>query len=216
MITWDSAKQIAAGTSEEPLVSAADSKHWICKPVYFQNGFVGALPQIWLRQSVLDRLKIASEVLPNGYRLVLLDGWRPKQLQQALFDDMRQKIATENPRLEGIQLDEMTMNYCSKVSDDPVQPSPHLTGGAVDVTLANASGVELDMGSAFDEPSQRSWTTYQLSGAPMHHRKVLHSAMIQSGFTNLPSEWWHYDYGNWVWAWYSEASVAEYGPIEHI
>lgn len=161
------------------------------------------MSQIRVRKALLGRLDAASRALPKGYQLVLTDGWRPKHVRQALFDDMRQQIAQANAHLSKVQIDDMTELYCTRVSDDPIQPGPHLTGGLVDVTLADESGRGLDMGSAFDEPARRSWTACELSETPTKNRDILHSAMTQVGFTNLPSECWHYDYGNWVWAWYS-------------
>lgn len=35
----------------------------------------------------------------------------------------------------------------------------------------------------------------------------------RAGFTSLPSEWWHYDYGNQQWAWYRVEERAIYGPM---
>ena len=38
--------------------------------------------------------------------------------------------------------------------------------------------------------------------------------MIEAGFSNLPSEWWHYDFGDQLWAWHSGAQAALYGPTQ--
>ena len=37
-----------------------------------------------------------------------------------------------------------------------------------------------------------------------NNRRLLYNCMIKAGFTNLPSEIWHYDYGNRAWAYYKK------------
>lgn len=213
-LDWDVARHIAAGTSDEPLVPAKSCKHWIARPVYFQNGLDHALPEIWVRQGVYDRLIIAAEALPSQYRLVLLDGWRPKSIQKFLFEKIRSEVALSNPSLTDDEVAQKTLLFAARPSDDPARPSPHITGGAVDVTLADEQGTLIEMGSAFDEASDRSWTAALVPSAPSERRQHLIAAMDHAGFTNLPSEWWHFDYGNWVWAWFSKKPGAFYGPTQ--
>ena len=211
-LDWDVAKYVSAGTSDEPLVPAGTCEHWIAQPVYFQNGLLGALPEIWVRKGVLDRLVLASQALPTGFRLVLLDGWRPKSIQQFLFDKVRAETALQYPSLSSSEIDRITLLYAARASDDPVRPSPHITGGAIDVTLSDEYGTILDMGGEFDEVSERSWTAATMPAEISKRRKQLLTAMQYAGFTNLPSEWWHFDYGNWLWAWYTRRPAALYGP----
>lgn len=213
-LDWDVAQYILAGTSNEPLVSAASCEHWISQPIYFQNGLTDALPEIWVRQGVLDRLVVAANSLPAELRLVLLDGWRPKSVQQYLFDTFRAEIAAQNPSASDAEIDRKTLLYSARASDDPVRPSPHITGGSIDVTLADANGNVLDMGGDFDELSERSWTAAHVPAVPRQRRQHLLTAMQLAGFTNLPSEWWHFDYGNWLWAWYQNEPSALYGPTQ--
>ncbi len=211
-LDWSAAAQIVPGTSEEPLVPASPCPHWITWPVYYKQGLAGALPEVWLRQGVYDRLLLAARALPGEVQLVLLDGWRPKSVQMQLFEDIRQQVALDNPGLEAAEVERITLQFAARPSDDRQSPSPHITGGSVDVTLADREGRMLDMGSRFDEPSERSWTAADVGAAQRQRRRMLADAMGQAGFTNLPSEWWHFDYGNWVWAWYSDQPAALYGP----
>jgi D-alanyl-D-alanine dipeptidase len=212
-LDWDVAQHIAAGTSDEPLVPVVTCEHWIARPIYYENGLWDALPQIWVRKGVRDRLIQASNFLPPKYRLVLLDGWRSKIIQQFLFEKVRMATASKNPTLSDSEIDRKTLLYAARPSDDPVRPSPHITGGAIDVTLADENGTILDMGSEFDESSEMSWTAAAVPTTVADRRQHLLTAMQQAGFTNLPSEWWHFDYGNWLWAWYSKQPAALYGPI---
>jgi D-alanyl-D-alanine dipeptidase len=75
------------------------------------------------------------------------------------------------------------------------------------------------MGTLFDEASPLSYTASlekvkRLSPeqkVARDNRRVLYNVMINAGFTNLPSEWWHFDFGNQLWAWYSGNQQAIYG-----
>jgi len=211
-LDWSVAQTIKAGTSNEPLVPAVECEYWSIKPMYFRNGWVDATPEIWLRQGVVERLKVAAQALPKGCRLVLLDGWRPKTLQQFLFDSFLENLRKDRPDLSEAEVVNETLNFVAPPSEDPQCPSPHITGGAIDLTLADDAGRIFDMGSDFDETSDRSWTAADVPATAAGRRRVLVEAMYQAGFTNLPSEWWHFDYGNWVWAWYTQQSAAIYGP----
>lgn len=212
MLDWSDAAQIAVGSSDEKLLPATPCADWITSPVYHQEGLAGALPEVWVRAGVYTRLQQVARALPQDVRLVLLDGWRPKEVQHQLFNSMRQQVRADHPNASENAVDRITLQYAARPSDDPRQPSPHITGGSVDVTLADPRGRFLDMGSAFDEPSERSWTAASVSPKQSQRRQILLQAMLGAGFTNLPSEWWHFDYGNWVWACYSNRDAALYGP----
>ncbi len=88
-----------------------------------------------------------------------------------------------------------------------MRPANHLTGGAIDLTIANQHG-PLNMGTAFDDFIDKARTDYyehiqnptQKEKQIKENRKLLKSIMEQAGFTNYPEEWWHYDYGNQNWA----------------
>ncbi|CAK2155539.1 hypothetical protein VCRA2116O234_510012 [Vibrio crassostreae] len=80
------------------------------------------------------------------------------------------------------------------------------------------------MGTQFDENSLRSWSCaleHSSEAKQANNRRLLYNAMIGAGFTNLPSEWWHYDYGNQMWANYTGCNKAIFGAtrpltIEHL
>lgn len=104
---------------------------------------------------------------------------------------------------------------------DPHRPDmtpPHNTGGSIDLTLFEVTtGNTLDMGSHFDESSKQSYTV-ALENSPNHPahqlRRLLYNTMLKAGFSNLPSEWWHYDYGNQNWAFFKKMSHAYFGKIQ--
>jgi D-alanyl-D-alanine dipeptidase len=65
---------------------------------------------------------------------------------------------------------------------------------AVDLTLCEASGQPLDMGTAFDEMTEQSFHgATGISPTAQHNRSLLLALMQQSGWTHHPYEWWHYN-----------------------
>ncbi len=189
-------------------------------PAYHRDGVPGALPHCLARAGVRDRLLRAAHALPPGMRLVVLDAWRPLSVQQYLYDTLRRVLAERHPELPDRELDRRTREFVAPPSPGPRAPSPHLTGGSVDLTLCDDRGRLLDMGSEFDEVTPRSHTVFYEAptDAPgidiRNRRRLLYHAMARADFTNLPSEWWHYDFGNPLWALHQGEPVAMYGATE--
>lgn len=46
------------------------------------------------------------------------------------------------------------------------------------------------------------------------NRRILYNVTIAAGFTNLPSEWWHYDYGDKFWAYFKRCKAKYKGIID--
>ncbi|UYO73189.1 M15 family metallopeptidase [Halomonas qinghailakensis] len=191
-------------------------------PAYARLGIPGAIPECFVREGVYRALLAAARSLPPGVHLLVLDGWRPWRVQQYLFDTLHEAIHHNHPNASEDELLARTREFVSLPSRDPAAPSPHLTGGAVDVTLCDADGLPLDMGTLFDEAIPASHTDHfeQLGELPpsqqqvRDNRRLLYHAMQQQGFTNLPSEWWHFDLGDQLWAHYGGHRQACYGPAE--
>ncbi|MGB1236921.1 MAG: M15 family metallopeptidase [Pseudomonadales bacterium] len=217
MPNWEALAGIAIDPNSEPLCPLSLAQPALkVYPIYHHLGIAGALTDCPVREGVYRRLLRAAQALPASYQLVILDGWRPVQLQCQLFESLCEVLAKALPQLSEEQLEARARSFVSPPSEDPASPSPHLTGGAVDVTLADEQGVLLDMGSAFDEVTERSSTAYyegaERSAEVRERRRILYWTMHSAGFSNLPSEWWHYDYGDQLWAWYREQPQALYGP----
>lgn len=108
--------------------------------------------------------------------------------------------------------------YVAIPTRDLMKPSPHLTGGAVDLTLANEQGW-IDMGTGFDdftEKAQLEWYERKASLSPQEktirdYRRLLRQVMENAGFVSNSEEWWHYDYGNRRWANATGGSILYYG-----
>lgn len=64
--------------------------------------------------------------------------------------------------------------------------------------MVDSTDAELNMGSGFDEFSERSHRNYAgLNEGQKRNRKTLTDLMTSSGFTIVTTEWWHYDYYDW-------------------
>ncbi|MFG6176134.1 M15 family metallopeptidase [Halomonas sp. THAF12] len=191
-------------------------------PAYARMGIPGAVNECYVREGVYRRLLAVARALPEELSLLVLDGWRPWRVQQYLFDTLQATIQAHHPELDDQALLERTREFVAQPSTAPMAPSPHLTGGAVDVTLCDADGLPLDMGTLFDEAvpaSHAAALEIEPGESDRRHqarknRRLLYHAMLAQGFTNLPSEWWHFDLGDQLWAYYGGHDNAYYGPAE--
>lgn len=164
----------------------------------------GAISTAFLRKEVADRLLQASKNLPRGYRLKIFDAWRPYAVQKSLYDEYFNRLKEENPTLAEEELHKKARTFVSFPDKTEKASYVHSSGGAVDLTIVDENGVELDMGTPFDDFSAQSLTSAleKTDGEEMAkgNRRLLYGAMIKAGFTNYPSEWWHYDFGDLFWA----------------
>jgi D-alanyl-D-alanine dipeptidase len=204
----------------------------------------------FLRQGVLNRLIEAQHLLQKecpGWRIQIFDAYRPIAVQQYMVDytfaqlvnaqGMMPEQLTDAQRLVIL---EQVYQFWAVPSFDPATPPPHSTGAAIDVTLVDAAGRVVDMGSPIDEISPRSHSDYfappsrqsegnqQLPNEVLasaarsrvhQNRQILRQVMIAVGFRQHPDEWWHFSLGDQMWAWLmnqdrsSTLLVACYGAI---
>lgn len=80
---------------------------------------------------------------------------------------------------------------------DPAKGSPHSRGVAVDLTLLDGDGRELDMGTAFDAftPLSHHGRT-DISAEALANRLLLMGIMTTAGWDFYRNEWWHYQLFN--------------------
>jgi len=130
-------------------------------------------------------LKIQKELKLKGWRLKLFDCYRPGKVQQALWH------IRPDPR------------YVA----DPKKGSMHNRGVAVDLTIVDQNGKELDMGTPFDYFGKKAYHAYKhLKDTVLKNRIFLKNLMMKYDMQPITSEWWHYSYRlkefpieNWVW-----------------
>lgn len=210
---------------DEIMVDLADidSSLIVCEPRYYLLGIKGAMPCCMVRQQVAELLLKATKQLPNGYKFKVFDSWRPYVVQESLYWNYYNLIKGQyaDKNLSNDQIRKKITMFVSPPSKNPLSPSVHSTGGAIDLTIINKKGVELNMGSSFDDFSVKAYTNYFEETDQeeiITNRRLLYNTMISVGFTNLPSEWWHYDYGNCFWGFYKNkesfyAGIYEY-PVD--
>lgn len=191
----------------EPLVSLAGYAPRIqVYPYYHHLGFTHAQPDCLIREGVARKLAAAADKLPAGYSLVIWDGWRPYAVQQELYDRTKAHLLAQGWQ-EGEALEAEISKFVAKPTTDADKPSPHLSGGAVDLTLAGPDGW-LAMGTDFDDFTEKALTRYfeqqsELIAADreaLENRRLLYHLLIAEGFTNYEEEWWHFEYGTLSWA----------------
>ena len=186
---------------------------------YPLRGLKAAELRCFVREEVRGRLLDAAARLPEGFRIRIWDAWRPLALQRELYDIYFHAIV-RTFGLETASREEQKAAVRAFVSEpvpDPALPPVHTTGGAVDVTLLDPSGAELDMGTPFDAFSDLARTAaFENASNPAvrDNRRLLCRAMTAAGFTNLPSEWWHFDFGDRFWAFYNHQPAFFQGIFE--
>lgn len=174
-----------------------------------------------LRQGVLDALLDAGSFLDSrrpGWRLKLFDAYRPVPVQAFMvWREFRQQaeligrsiaafdspagLAERDPDLYAT-LAATVFTFWGVPSDDPRTPPPHSTGAAIDLTLQDASGSEVDMGCPIDETSERAYPDFHAHAATpearaIHgHRELLKDVMTAAGFSRHVNEWWHFSLGD--------------------
>lgn len=141
----------------------------------------------WLHIAAAHSLERAVDWLAKrrpGCTLLVLDALRPQRVQEQLW-----------AALDGTGL----RMYLA----DPERGSIHSFGMAIDITILDETGVELDMGTGFDDLSERSHparealllASGELVQAQIDNRQLLRDAMDHGGFYGINSEWWHFDCG---------------------
>ena len=167
--------------------------------------------QLYVRRTVAEQLaKVAEEVSPR--KLIFFDAFRPIELQQRWFDDVYNKIKRSKQDLNEEQVRAKAFVYVFPPSWNLQTPPPHSTGAAVDLTLSDLKGNELDMGtkySDFDNPS--IYTNEQCVNKEQRANRIaLVGSMARNGFVNYPGEWWHFSFGDREWAFYYKKKATLY------
>lgn len=191
-------------------------------PPYWQR-IEGATDRLWLRQSVAEKLaKVNARAGRAGLELFLFDAWRPRAVQ-AFFHDvwMPRELTRRNPGLSGAALTEAVERYWAAPSGSADQPAPHATAAAVDLTLRWKDGEVLWMGSLFDDATALAHRdrfealeeeNFSFSDQEARaNRRLLHWLMLEEGFAGHPDEWWHFSWGDQLWAALTGAPAAHYG-----
>ncbi|QEY31611.1 D-alanyl-D-alanine dipeptidase [Synechococcus sp. RSCCF101] len=186
-----------------------------------------------LRRGVVERLLQAQDHLQRrvpSCRLAIFDAWRPVAVQAFMVRHARREeclrcgIDPDRDSPERQEVHERVDRFWAAPSRDPGTPPPHSTGAAVDLTLAGDDGTLLAMGGAIDAIGAISEPDHHAAAATLdpggdaalwHGRRcLLRAAMETAGFRQHPNEWWHFSWGDQLWAWRAGAATARYGGME--
>jgi D-alanyl-D-alanine dipeptidase len=166
-----------------------------------------------VRRELATLLESARVALPSGIYLRVVEGYRPAHQQQAIIERYSAEIRAVRPGIGESALHILTSRYVA-----PLAVAPHVAGAAVDVTLVDSSGRELDLGTPIDAtPEQSGGRCYfaadGISREARVNRDLLARVLCREGLVNYPTEWWHYSYGDRYWALATGAAAALYGPV---
>lgn len=131
-------------------------------------------PRCLLRPEAAEAIVKANKALKaKGYALKMFDCYRPRPYQQRLWDKV------PNP------------DYVTP----PAKGSMHSRGAAVDLTIVDAQGRELEMGTPYDFFGVEAHTDYtKLPAKVLENRALLRTTLEAAGFKGIRTEWWHFSY----------------------
>jgi len=130
-----------------------------------------------LRRAAAESLaSIQKELQTKNLKLKIYDGYRPLAIQWKLWEIVPNEAFVANPK----------------------KGSKHNRGAAVDVTIVDSTGNELEMPTGYDDFTEKASQEYMnLTENAIKNRALLKDVMIRHGFQPIPSEWWHYDFHGW-------------------
>ncbi|MGE5441247.1 MAG: M15 family metallopeptidase [Bacteroidota bacterium] len=147
-------------------------------PDNFTHKVLYPTANVYLRKAAALKLHEAEMELMKKYnlRLKVFDGYRPLSVQKKLWEIMPDSRYVANPK----------------------NGSRHNRGAAVDLTLIDSTGRELEMGTPYDDFTDKAHRDYRdLPENVLNNRKLLEDIMVKYGFEPLSTEWWHFDYSGW-------------------
>lgn len=129
--------------------------------------------ECYLRYKTVKALIAANKMfMKRGFKIKLFDCYRPLDVQKKMW------AIVPNPE------------YVA----NPAKGSIHNKGGAVDITLVDFNGKELDMGTSFDFFGKEASHDFpDFSEEIKNNRNLLRKIMIKEHFNSFDSEWWHYN-----------------------
>lgn len=175
-----------------------------------ENIFNRSGEDLYGRESVVTKIKqIASILAAQGLAIIVYELYRRHDKQNKMRMEQKEVLQQQYPEYNEQQISIILNRRISS------EGGGHQTGGAIDLTICTANGEALDMGTAYLEFNTSTPTNSSLlSTKQKENRALLVSVMKDAGFVNYPLEWWHYSYGDKMWAAYSNASTAIYGNVQ--
>jgi D-alanyl-D-alanine dipeptidase len=210
---------------DDPLVRIESSERILVEPCWTieddwegerYRDYIAEHPEydaVYVRSELATRLKKASEALEDRYRLVIRAGHRPIEVQRRILIDCADDYREEHP---GVSKEEAMEHARTFVNDPDTTLPPHVCGAAVDVdVLDTATGKLVDFGSKLNDDTEQSFLYYpDLTDDQKNNRLMLVTAMLDAGLASCKPEWWHFSYGDQVWAWFYGHEKSLYSPVD--
>jgi zinc D-Ala-D-Ala dipeptidase len=149
----------------------ATSNNFLGFPVYDRAA-------CYLHKEVAEALnEVQIELESLGLGLKVFDGYRPLHVQQLMWDTIQDERYVTNPAKN---------------------KGRHTRGTAIDLTLVDREGNELEMPSEFDDFTELAHSDFEdVSSQARSNRELLKIVMEKHGFIQFPFEWWHFDFSGW-------------------
>jgi len=149
---------------------------------------------ILVRKTVSQKLTAVAAHLPDNLQLQVDSGYRSRQTQEKIYQARKTQLGDKK---------------ANKLVYNPEKGiPPHSTGGAIDVTLTDSKGKEINLSEPFakyyEEPTLHS---NKISPEAQHLRLLLHTLMLQQEFAPHTAEYWHFSYGDQMWADYYDKTI---------
>lgn len=166
-----------------------------------------------VRLGVATRLLAAQALLPAGYGLRVVEGHRSAGDQQTIISSYSAQVCAEYPGIGPSELERLVSRFVA-----PLAVAPHVAGSAVDLTLVDAEGHPLDLGTEIDATPEASGgrcftASRNISATARRHRDLLGEVLGHVGMVNYACEWWHWSWGDRYWALLTGAPAALHGPV---
>jgi D-alanyl-D-alanine dipeptidase len=112
----------------------------------------------------------------HNFRIKVFDAYRPLSVQKQMWEILPDDRYVANP----------------------ATGSRHNRGAAVDLTIVDSEGNEIDMGTEYDNFTEVAHPDYKnLPKEVLENRELLQKTMMKYGFKPITTEWWHFDFEGW-------------------
>ena len=173
-----------------------------------------------IRKTVYEKLCLAQKELPNDWKFRVYEGLRSLNVQKILFDSLYNSLKLKKTDLSEEDLFKQTSLLVAPVRflNGTTNIPPHSTGGAIDIEVIDKSGNLIDFGMAIKDwnivdPDICDTYSLKISEEATRNRQILLDIMCTQEFVNYPREWWHFSYGDRLWAYFKNKKEAIYGGI---
>ncbi|CAN5465867.1 M15 family metallopeptidase [soil metagenome] len=169
--------------------------------------------ETFLRKSVAEKLFAANEsLLSKGMHLRIIEGWRPPFIQRRMYEWSWARFTALHPEWSETRLRRTTNRFTAPMTEKV--PPPHTTGGAMDLALYKGD-TALQMVDPYEQRDHKGFVANAplLGDEAKRHREIMAEALLPTGITNYPSEYWHWSYGDQGWAYRGGHDHAIYAAI---